>query len=129
VSIELHDVAQGLPRQFDIVTSFDVIHDAADPDALMARIHQSLKPGGIYMMVEPAAGESLEDNLGPIGTILYSFSLFYCMTVSLAEDGAGLGMAGLPESKVRELAAGAGFRDVRNAGIQHPLNAMYELRA
>ncbi len=129
VTIELHDVAQGLTRQFDVVTSFDVIHDAADPAALMTRIRESLNPNGIYMMVEPGAGETVEDNLGPLGTILYSFGLFYCMPVSLAEDGAGLGMAGLPESKVRELAASAGFRDVRNAGIQHPLNAMYELRA
>jgi predicted methyltransferase len=74
VRVEFHEVARGLPRQFAIVTSFDVIHEAADLAASMARIHESLELGGVYMMVEPATGESLEDHLGPIGTILYSFN-------------------------------------------------------
>ncbi len=129
VRIELRDVSEGLPDRFDVITSFDVIHDSADPAALMAAIHHSLKPGGIHAMLEPAAGETLDDNLGPIGTILYSFSLFYCLGVSLAEGGPGLGTAGLPESKVRSLATSAGFSAVRNTGIAHPLYALYELRA
>jgi SAM-dependent methyltransferase len=129
VRIERHDVSTGLPERFDVITSFDVVHDAASPAALLAAIHRSLNPGGIYAMLEPAAGESIEDNLGPVGTILYSFSLFYCLGVSLAEGGPGLGTAGLPESKVRSLATNAGFRSVRNTGITHPLYALYELRA
>ena len=127
VHIEERDVAQGLPMQFDVITSFDVVHDAADPLGMLRAIRQALRPGGRYVAVEPGIGERLEENIGMLGTLFYTSSLFYCMTVSLAEGGAGLGTAGLPESKLRELCTQAGFSDVRRMPIEDPFHTVYEI--
>ena len=68
-----------------------------------------------------------EDNVGPIATLLYGFSLLYCMTTSLAHGGAGLGTLGLPAARLRELAARAGFARVRHVEMDNPFNSLYEL--
>lgn len=129
VTVRLADGSNGIGGPFGIVTSFDVVHDAAHPADLLRSIRAGLEPGGIYVMAEPNAGETLAENLGPIGTYLYTASLLYCMTTSLAVGGEGLGMAGLPESRVRALAADAGFASVRRIDVSHPLYALYEIRA
>jgi hypothetical protein len=67
------------------------------------------------------------ENVGPISALLYGFSLLYCMTTSLAEDGEGLGTLGLPETRLRELAADAGFSAVRRVEMDNPFNSLYEL--
>ncbi len=66
-------------------------------------------------------------NVGPIATLLYGFSVLYCMTTSLAEGGEGLGTLGLPEPALRDLAAKAGFAQVRHVGMDNPFNSLYEL--
>ncbi len=129
IRIESRSADDGLPETYDVITSFDVVHDASHPARLLGAIRQALNPGGRYVMLEPAAGETLEENYGPVGAFLYGASIFYCMTTSLAEGGEGLGTAGLPESKVHALATEAGFEEVRRIPIEHPLYALYELRA
>jgi hypothetical protein len=69
----------------------------------------------------------VEENVAPLGTVLYGLSLAYCMPVSLAEGGAGLGALGLPEGKLTELALEAGFSDVRRVPIDDPFNSLYEI--
>ncbi len=68
------------------------------------------------------------DNVGPIAATFYGFSLFYCMTTSLAHNGAGLGTCGMPEATVRAYAADAGFGEVTRVPVENPFNVIYELR-
>lgn len=117
-----------LPRStFDFITTFEVVHDAVDPLALVTSIRNALRPGGSYMMAEVNASSRVEDNISPMGRMLYSASTLYCMTTSLAEGGAGLGAA-MGEAKARELAQNAGFTSFRRLPIDHPFAALYELK-
>jgi ubiquinone/menaquinone biosynthesis C-methylase UbiE len=87
--------AESIPVKppFDLVTTFDVIHDLADPLAGLARIRAALSEGGQYLMMEPNAATRLEDNLHDRGALLYGVSTLHCMTQSLAVGGEGLGAA------------------------------------
>ncbi|SFD91555.1 class I SAM-dependent methyltransferase [Blastococcus tunisiensis] len=127
VRFEVHDVTAGLPETFDVITAFDVIHDAVDPAGILRAIHAALAPGGRFVCVDVRCGERPEDNVGPIATIMYASSVSFCLTVSLAEGGAGLGTCGLAEPVLRRMAAGAGFRDVRHVQVDDPFNTVYEL--
>jgi SAM-dependent methyltransferase len=127
VSFEVLDVAQGLPDRYDLVTTFDVIHDAVDPAGLIAAIRKGLKDDGAYLMLEINCADDHADNVGPLPAMMYGFSVTYCMTTSLANGGEGLGTCGMPEAKVRELSEGAGLRSVRRA-FEDPFNILYEIR-
>ncbi|HEU4894908.1 MAG TPA: class I SAM-dependent methyltransferase, partial [Acidimicrobiia bacterium] len=87
--------AESIPLEppFDLITTFDVIHDLADPMAGLARIRAALSPDGQYLMMEPNASSRLEDNLHDRGALLYGVSTLLCMTQSLALGGEGLGAA------------------------------------
>ena len=127
VSFNVLDATRGLPRKFDIITTFDVIHDAADPLSLLRSIREGLTEDGIYVCLDINCSHRLEDNCGPMGALFHGISIFYCMTTSLASGGAGLGTLGLHEHRLQEYAAVAGFRIVRRA-FQDPFNNLYELR-
>ena len=128
VRFEERDVAQGLPERYDVITTFDVVHDAVDPRGLLRAIREGLKPDGIYVCLDINASDKLEENAGPVGTLMHGASLFYCLTTSLAHDGAALGTLGLHEPKVRELCAEAGFGSVRRVEISNWLNTLFEVR-
>ena len=87
--------AVDLPGSYAFITTFDSIHDQARPDLALVAIRDALQPGGVYLMVDIDASSNPEDNIGhPLGPYLYTFSLFHCMTVSLATPGGmGLGTA------------------------------------
>ena len=105
-------------ERFDVVTSFDAIHDQARPDAVLAGIHQALRPGGTYLCVEPKASSHLHENYDlPMASLLYTVSTMHCMTVSLAYDGEGLGAA-WGEQVARERLARAGFGEVELTGVR-----------
>jgi 2-polyprenyl-3-methyl-5-hydroxy-6-metoxy-1,4-benzoquinol methylase len=127
VRFEVRDVVQGLPQRYDVVTTFDVVHDSANPRRLLRAIHESLQPDGRYLCVDINCSERPEDNVGPLSTIMYGLSLAYCMTVSLAEGGEGLGALGLHEAKLTELASETGFSQVRRVPIEDPFNNLYVL--
>lgn len=129
VTFEVRDVAKGLDGTYDLITTFDVIHDSADPRGLLRAIRAALEPGGRYVCVDINCSDKVEENVGPIASVLYGASIRYCMTVSLADDGEGLGTLGLPESKLRELATEAGFSAVRRVPIENPFNNVYEVTA
>ena len=121
------DAAAGLPDSFDVITTFDVVHDAVDPLGLLRSIRDALRPGGSYLCLEINCSDQTADNTGPVATLLYGFSVLYCMTTSLAEGGEGLGTLGLPEPVLRDLAAKAGFAQVRHVEMDNPFNSLYEL--
>ena len=79
------------------------------------------------MCLEINSSDKLEENIGQLGAFFYSVSVLYCMTTSLAHHGEGLGTAGIPESKMRELAAEAGFSQVRRVPMENPFNILYEI--
>jgi len=122
------DVASGLPERFDVITTFDVVHDAVDPLGVLRAIRDALAPDGIYVCLDINCSDRRQDNVGPIASLLYGFSILYCMTTSLANGGEGLGTLGLPEAKLRELAGAAGFSTVRRVEMDNPFNNLYELR-
>jgi SAM-dependent methyltransferase len=114
IRIEQCDAAEGLPEQFDIITTFDVIHDAAQPLKVLQAIRQALRPEGLYVFLEPKSAGPLEENIGPFPAMWYACSLFYCMSQSLANDGAALGAMGTPEAALRDLCQQAGFGTLRS---------------
>jgi SAM-dependent methyltransferase len=128
VSFEIADAAQGIPERWDVISTFDVVHDAVDPDALVAGIRRSLTDDGAYLMLEINCADEHADNRGPLATVLYGFSILYCMTTSLAHGGAGLGTCGCPPAVVEMIGHGAGFGTVREVPIEDPFNRLYELR-
>lgn len=129
VRMEICDVAGGLPDAFDVITTFDVIHDAIDPAGILQAIHAALRPDGRYVCLDIIASDRVEDHVGPLGTLFYGFSVHYCMTTSLAHGGAGLGTCGFNPAVVQRMCAEAGFRSVRRVDIDNPFNHLYEAQA
>lgn len=99
-------------QQFDFMTTFDAVHDQADPQGMVDGIYRSLKPGGYWLCVDVQGSSYVGENLQhPMATFIYSVSCQHCMTVSLAYDGVGLGaMWGV--QKAREIFERAGFDQV-----------------
>jgi SAM-dependent methyltransferase len=126
VRFAVHDVTTGLPEPADVVVTFDVVHDAADPAGLLRAIRQALRPGGRYLCLDINAADRLEDNVGPLGALFYGFSVLYCMTSSLAQCGAGLGTCGFTESVATELGRQAGFSHFGRVPLDNPFNILYE---
>lgn len=110
---EQRDAAHlGEVARFDFITTFDAVHDQARPDLVLASIARALRPGGVYLCVEPAGSSSLADNLDhPLGPYLYTMSCMHCMTVSLAEGGMGLGTL-WGEQTAQKMLNEAGFTSV-----------------
>lgn len=107
------------PRQFDLVTAFDAIHDQASPQNVLNGIYRTLKPGGQFLMQDIRASSQLENNANhPIGPLLYTLSTMHCMTVSLAQGGAGLGTMWGEEMAV-EMLRQAGFDNVTVNQLDH----------
>ncbi len=126
---EVADVAAGLPGEFDLVTAFDVIHDLAKPKVVLANICRALRQEGVLLMMDMAASSRLEENLDhPIGPTLYGASVMHCMTVSLAQDGEGLGtMWG--EQMAQDYLKKAGFSSVQVHHLEgDPMHAFYVAR-
>lgn len=118
--------AQDFPGEdYDLVTCFDCLHDMGDPAAAAAHIRKAIKPGGRWMVVEPAAGDSLDENLNPIGRIYYSASTMICVPTSLAQDtGLALG-AQAGEKQLAEVIRSGGFDRVQRVAST-PLNMVLE---
>lgn len=124
-----HDAADGLDGPFELVTSFDVAHDLADPDAVFRSVREALAPGGSYLLLEFKVADRLEDNIGRNPAMFYGWSLAYCLTTSLADGGEGLGTCGLPEAEIRARCEKAGFEAVDIVPFDNPFNVLYQARA
>jgi SAM-dependent methyltransferase len=117
------------PDSFELVATFDAVHDQARPLAMLRGIRRSLKAGGVYLMQDIQGSSYVHENMDhPGGPLLYMMSCMHCMTVSLAQGGDGLG-AMWGEQKARELLAEAGFTSVDVHLLEHdPFNAYYVVR-
>jgi SAM-dependent methyltransferase len=122
------DASGGLTGTYDVVTTWDVIHDAVDPVGILRSIKQALAPDGVYVCLDINCSDRTEGNVGPVAALLYGFSVLYCMTVSLAHGGRGLGTLGLPPAVLKELAAEAGFGSVEQIPMENPFNNLYVIR-
>ena len=114
-------------RDFDLVAFFDCLHDMGDPIGAAAHVRQALKPDGTWMVVEPIAGDRLEDNLNPVGRLYYAGSTMVCVPTSLAQEvGLALG-AQAGEARLRQVITAGGFGVVRRA-TETPFNMILEAR-
>jgi 2-polyprenyl-3-methyl-5-hydroxy-6-metoxy-1,4-benzoquinol methylase len=120
---------QAEPSAFDLITTFDAIHDQAKPLKVLKGIHKALEADGVYLMQDIKGSSHVHLNLAhPMGTFLYTVSCMHCMTVSLAQGGEGLG-AMWGEEKTREYLARAGFRSVEKHEFAHDFqNNWYVVR-
>lgn len=120
--------AQDYPgSDYDLVTIFDALHDMGDPVGAAAHVHASLKRDGTWLIVEPYANDTLEDNLNPVGRVFYSASSFICTPASRAQEvGACLG-AQAGEARLRDVVTRGGFGHFRRAA-QTPFNLVLEAR-
>jgi SAM-dependent methyltransferase len=115
-------------RGFDVVTMFDCLHDLGDPIGAAAHVRRTLAEGGTWMIVEPNAGDCVEDNLTPIGRAFYAASTLICTPNALAQEtGVALG-AQAGERRIRDVVREAGFSCFRRAA-QTPFNLIFEARA
>jgi 2-polyprenyl-3-methyl-5-hydroxy-6-metoxy-1,4-benzoquinol methylase len=114
-------------KDYDFVTFFDCLHDMGDPAGASVHVHSSLKKDGTWMIVEPFAGDKLEDNLNPIGRAFYGASTLLCTPASLSQEvGLALG-AQAGEKRLREVVTSGGFTRFRRA-TQTPFNLIFEAR-
>jgi SAM-dependent methyltransferase len=112
---------------FDLACVFDALHDMGDPVGAASHVRSLLAPDGTFLIVEPMAGESVEDNVNPIGRLFYSAGLFICLAHAKSQGGAQQLGPQVPEETWRELLADAGFTRFRRA-TQTPFNRVFEAR-
>jgi 2-polyprenyl-3-methyl-5-hydroxy-6-metoxy-1,4-benzoquinol methylase len=110
--------------EYDLVTMFDCLHDMGDPVGAARHVLSTLKPEGTWMIVEPNAGDRVEDNLNPVGRAFYSFSTLLCTPASLSQEG-GLALgAQAGEARIRDVVQSGGLTRFRRAA-ETPFNLVY----
>jgi SAM-dependent methyltransferase len=126
VTFEVKAATEFSGRDFDLICFMDCLHDLGDPVGALARCRRGLKSDGKVLLVEPYAGDRLEENLNPIGRMYYAASAMACTPNSLSQEvGLGLG-AQAGEERLRRVAREAGFSNLRRAA-QTPVNLILEL--
>ena len=127
VTFETADATSYRQRDLDFIAFFDCLHDMADPVGAARHARQALSPDGSCMIVEPFAGDRLDENLNPVGRVYYAASTLVCVPVSLAKHGPALGVqAG--EKRLRQVVVDeGGFTRFRRA-TQTPFNIVLEAR-
>ena len=114
-------------RGYELVTMFDCLHDMGDPVGAARHVRETIAPDGVWMIVEPMAGDRVEQNLNPIGRTYYGFSTFLCTPASLSQDvGLALG-AQAGEARLRDVVTAGGFTRFRRAA-ETPFNLVLEAR-
>lgn len=127
VSFEVAPASLYSGRGYDLVTMFDCLHDMGDPACAARHVRQSLAPDGTWMIVEPAAGDRVEDNLNPVGRAYYAFSTLLCTPSSLSQPvGLALG-AQAGEARIRDVVRSAGFTTFRRVA-ETSFNMVFEAR-
>lgn len=126
VRFEVADATGYGGKGFDLIAFFDCLHDMGDPVGAARHARQAIADDGTCLLVEPFAGDRVEDNLNPVGRVYYGASSQICVPVSLARNGPALG-AQAGEARLREVMAEAGFSRFRRA-TQTPFNLVLEAR-
>jgi 2-polyprenyl-3-methyl-5-hydroxy-6-metoxy-1,4-benzoquinol methylase len=112
---------------YDLVTSFDCLHDMGDPVGAARHVREQLAPDGTWMVVEPAAGDTVTANLNPVGRVYYSFSTYLCVPNALSQDGGYSLGAQAGQEAIARLVHDAGFGSFRRVA-ETPFNLVYEAR-
>ena len=120
--------AQDFPGTgYDLVTTFDCLHDMGDPVGAARHVREALADDGTWLIVEPFAGDRVEDNLNPVGRVYYAASTLLCTPASLSQEvGLALG-AQAGEARLRDVVTAAGFTRFRRAA-ETPFNLVLEAR-
>jgi len=120
--------AQDFPGAgYDLVTTFDCLHDMGDPVSAAHHIRNALAPDGTWLLVEPFAGDTVEENLNPVGRVYYAVSTLVCTPASLSQEvGLALG-AQAGEARLRDVITAAGFTRFRRVA-ETPFNLVFEVR-
>jgi SAM-dependent methyltransferase len=127
VHLEVAPASSFSDHNYDLVTMFDCLHDMGDPLGAARHVREVMAADGAWMIVEPAAGDRVEDNLNPVGRAYYGFSTLLCTPASLSQEvGLALG-AQAGEAHIREVVTSAGFTRFRRVA-ETPFNAVYEAR-
>ena len=114
-----------LDAKFDVIFTFDAVHDQAQPAAVLANIRRLLKPGGVYLMQDIDSHSDVADNMDrPLAPFIYAISCMHCMTVSLAQGGVGLGAA-WGEELAQAMLKDAGFAEVKTHRLEHDIMNLY----
>jgi SAM-dependent methyltransferase len=127
VRFETADATSYREKDLDFIAFFDCLHDMADPVGASRHARQALKADGTCMVVEPFAGDRLEDNLNPVGRTYYAASSLICVPVSLARRGPALGAQAGEQRLRRVMVDEGGFKRFRRA-TETPFNIVLEAR-
>jgi ubiquinone/menaquinone biosynthesis C-methylase UbiE len=127
VQFEVAPAAGFSGSDYDLITTFDCLHDMGDPLSAAKRIRQALAADGTWMVVEPAAADDIPGNLNPVGRVYYNFSTHLCVPNSLSQPGGYALGAQAGEAAIRRIATDAGFTRFRRA-TETPFNIVYEAR-
>jgi ubiquinone/menaquinone biosynthesis C-methylase UbiE len=127
VSFEVATAQTFTGTDYDLVTTFDCLHDMGDPLGAARRVRQALAPDGTWLLVEPFAADTVEDNFNPVGRLYYSASTFLCVPNGRSQPGGYALGAQAGEAAIRHVTAEAGFTRFRRAA-QTPFNLVYEVR-
>jgi SAM-dependent methyltransferase len=112
---------------YDLVTMFDCLHDMGDPVGAARHVRHALAADGTWMVVEPMAGDRVEDNLNPVGRAYYGFSTLLCTPASLSQDiGLALGTQAGP-ARLRDVTVAGGFTRFARVA-ETPFNQVLEVR-
>lgn len=116
-------------ERYDFITSFDVIHDQAKPEKVLHAVYRALKSQGTFLMQDIKTSSHVEKNMNhPIAPLIYTISCLHCMTVSLSQNGAGLGAA-WGEELAEEMLRAAGFTQIKKYYLEHDImNTYYVIR-
>jgi len=112
---------------YDLVCFFDALHDMGDPVGALVRAREALTPGGTVMLIEPFAGDQVDDNLTPVGRLFYSASVLVCTPNGIAQGNRPVLGAQAGEAALRDVLAQAGFTSVRRSA-ETPFNLVLEAR-
>ncbi|GAA2420866.1 class I SAM-dependent methyltransferase [Mycolicibacterium llatzerense] len=124
---EVADATGYADKDFDLIAFFDCLHDMGDPVGAMQHTRAALKDDGIAMIVEPFANDHVQDNMNPVGRMMYGASSQICVPVSLARNGPALG-AQAGEARLRDVIVDqSGFTQFRRA-TETPFNLVFEAR-
>jgi 2-polyprenyl-3-methyl-5-hydroxy-6-metoxy-1,4-benzoquinol methylase len=133
-NVAFHDAnGDALPQdgRFDLITTFDCLHDMANPAPVMAAIRRAIASDGTWLIADIKSHPTFEGNLAdnPMAGMMYGFSVLSCMSSALSEPGgAGLGTLGFTEQVARDMTRAAGFTRFHTHDFDNPLNAYYEVR-
>ena len=127
VNFEVAPAASFSGTGYDLVATFDCLHDMGDPLSAARHVRQALKPDGTWLVVEPAAADDTAGNMNPVGRTYYSFSTLLCVPNALSQPGGYALGAQAGEAAIRQVTTDAGFTRFRRAA-ETPFNMVYEVR-